>query len=214
MLRKRSRIGFTLIELLVVLAVMGILGAILIPVVGSVRKNGDITKSLANVRSIGTATKLYAQDHNGMMPVWHNYNVGQYWWQLLRPYLDGNDSVFHSPAHLEFDDTNDNTIAQTISYGWNYEVMGRHLGDVSRNGDHVLSQFVFPNQARILVLTDGPKTDSWGYVAPDHAADPDRYGDGQVIALFLDGHVDTLEQQDLTVKEPYFIPVRDLPDFQ
>ncbi|MGE9291115.1 MAG: type II secretion system protein [Puniceicoccales bacterium] len=213
-MRTYRRSAFTLIELLMVLAVLGVLAGILFPVVGSVRRNGQLAHSLANVRSIGSATKLYAQDHQGMMPVWHDYNAGQYWWQLLRTYLDGEDEVFHSPAHEEFDGTSDATIAQTISYGWNYSVMGRHVGDVSRTGDHVLSQFVFPSQSKILVLTDGPKTDSWGYIAPDHPGDPDRYGNGKVLALFLDGHVDAMDQDRLLVEDPYFIPVEDLPEFQ
>lgn len=192
-------------------AVIGILSSILIAVIGAVREKSRLTGSISNVRNIGGATQMYAQEHANNIPVWHNYNTGQYWWQLLRPYLDGESKVFHSPAHEHFNDTDDTTLAQTISYGWNYVVMGRHLGDTSREGDHVLSQFIFTDPTRTLVLTDGPAMDCWGYIAPDHPADPNRYGDNQVVSLFLDGHVDTLDYAEVTTEEPYFVPVREMP---
>ncbi len=193
------------------MAVIGILSSILIAVIGAVRGKSQLTGSISNVRNIGGATQMYAQEHANNIPVWHNYNTGQYWWQLLRPYLDGETKVFHSPAHVHFNDTDDTTLAQTISYGWNYVVMGRHMGDTSREGDHVLSQFIFSDPAKTLVLTDGPAMDCWGYIAPDHPADPNRYGDNQVVSLFLDGHVDTLDYAEVTTEEPYFVPVRAMP---
>ncbi|WP_309399427.1 type II secretion system protein [Cerasicoccus maritimus] len=210
----RKQSGFTLVELLVCVAVIGILASILIAVLGAVREKSLLTNSISNVRNIGGGTQMYAQEHDNNIPVWHNYNTGQYWWQLLLPYLGDDTEIFHSPAHEEFNDTDYNTLAQTISYGWNYVVMGRHLGDTSREGDHVLSQFIFADPSKTLVLADGPKTDCWGYIAPDHPADPDRYGNNLVVALFLDGHVDTLDYTEVTTEEPYFVPIRNMPDFK
>jgi len=66
--RTRSPEGFTLVELLTVIAIIGVLAAILIPVVGKVRENAQRASDLANIRSIGQAALVYAQEHNGSLP--------------------------------------------------------------------------------------------------------------------------------------------------
>jgi prepilin-type N-terminal cleavage/methylation domain-containing protein len=63
-----ARRGFTLIELLTVIAIIGVLAGILIPIVGKVRENAQRVSDLANVRSIGQAALVYAQEHNGSLP--------------------------------------------------------------------------------------------------------------------------------------------------
>lgn len=57
--------AFTLIELLTVIAIIGILAAIVIPTVGSVRKTARSAQAVSNIKQIGMATMLYAQDNRG-----------------------------------------------------------------------------------------------------------------------------------------------------
>lgn len=65
---KRSS-AFTLIELLTVIAIIGILAAILIPVVGSVRESAKRAGWVSNLRQIGIACHIYASENNDWLPV-------------------------------------------------------------------------------------------------------------------------------------------------
>src|SRR5690625_5299639 len=60
--------AFTLIELLTVIAIIGILAAILIPVVGAVRESARGAACASNVRQMLAGMHLYAEENNGRFP--------------------------------------------------------------------------------------------------------------------------------------------------
>lgn len=82
--------GFTLIELLTVIAIIGILAAILIPVVGTVRDSARAAQCTSNLRQIGNGIMLYAEDHNGHAPPAQYGGQTAYntWHRYVAPYLD------------------------------------------------------------------------------------------------------------------------------
>src|SRR2546423_13005970 len=69
--RERSRSGFTLIELLVVIAIIAILAAILFPVFAQARATARKAACASNLKQIGLAFMMYAQDYDEMLvPHW------------------------------------------------------------------------------------------------------------------------------------------------
>ena len=60
----RERNGFTLIELLVVIVIIAVLMAILMPVLGKARKQAWAATCQSNLRQIGLAGELFAQDND------------------------------------------------------------------------------------------------------------------------------------------------------
>ncbi|MFA6959733.1 MAG: prepilin-type N-terminal cleavage/methylation domain-containing protein [Opitutaceae bacterium] len=65
---RSARHGFTLVELLAVIAIIGILAAILIPVVSSVRRSARNAECVSNLRRLNTGIQLYAQDNKNTLP--------------------------------------------------------------------------------------------------------------------------------------------------
>ncbi|MDA8736341.1 prepilin-type N-terminal cleavage/methylation domain-containing protein [Opitutales bacterium] len=153
-----QKAAFTLIELLTVIAIIAILAAILIPAVARVRESSKASKSVSNLRQIGSGFQLlminkktpgkgnrpgsfpsYAgKDDQGIAYTWPDL-IGQqlgfveridrsYRWNVAPA-----ETVFQSPfREIAFDPSNCKT---TSGYGYNYIGLGewsspsRHLAD-------------------------------------------------------------------------------------
>lgn len=85
-----------MIELLPVIAIIGLLPAIIIPVVGKVRESARQATCASNLRQIAGAFHLYAEDHHSLLPAsmdsanGSNNSTGGFWMLELNPHVGKN----------------------------------------------------------------------------------------------------------------------------
>jgi prepilin-type N-terminal cleavage/methylation domain-containing protein/prepilin-type processing-associated H-X9-DG protein len=105
----RSQNAFTLIELLVVISIIVIIAAILFPVFAQVREKARQISCLSNLRQLGSALVMYAQDYDETLVLNDNWDLQaprsfdgtlktvSDWPDLLQPYLK-NEAVLVCPS--------------------------------------------------------------------------------------------------------------------
>lgn len=193
--------GFTLIELLTVIAVIAVLAAILIPVVNEARGKANMATSVNNLRQLGAAGLMYANDHNGFYP--EGAFPGVRWHDQMYPYVGEDPDVFRDPAGYNLNSWADfyDDRELPFDYGYNAHInpyQGAPLGD-NPNLVGPRSLYSDVNKATLpwmhtivsqnnfvhwcFTLTE----DQTGKEGHRQAFDPRHGGQGNV--LWLDGHV-------------------------
>ena len=203
--------GFTLIELLVVIAIIAILAALLLPALARAREKGHQACCLSNLRQIGLAFRLYADDQNGWLPTTtHGAGTNASWIFQLAPYLASVDRIriCHSDPKGSQRLTN-NASSYTLNefvFVDYVDPFGRALEsyrklDNLRHPSRTITTFEISDAAGVNVMNDHTHSRQWhlGWGSVTADIQPDRHGKSANY-LFADSHVECIAAAKLKAR--------------
>lgn len=212
--------GFTLVELLAVIAIVGVLACLAVPVLSNGVMEAHRAKCASNMRQIGLAMLLYANDHDGYLPPTTHSTAalgkqGRYasWIYLLSDYLDNIDRVRICPA-----DNKERQRRILESDGLTSYVLNDLIFDSEEDPDlgtpayNRLLRIPYPTRTMTMFNVSDDRTvnrgwdhahcgewTSWYGMLADVEVDRHRVGGratdrlkGSANYLYLDGHVENI----------------------
>ncbi|WP_269540642.1 prepilin-type N-terminal cleavage/methylation domain-containing protein [Cerasicoccus fimbriatus] len=206
-------------------AIVGVLAAILIPVVGKVRNKAHETTCASNLRQLHMAIIAMSNENNGVLPAAQTTvedGNNQFWVNAVLDYVDYPDSE-EFKAEFSCPSWEGNSAGKHWYLGYAYNENPAYMGDssgITKNTDnrgenyrlksdgsgpqYNLSVVTFPSNRLMFIDSKAWHINKMVGSKEEIQPDFDRHGDS-CNAVFFDGHVESmnsLEAVRLSVADP------------
>ena len=191
----RHRRAFTLMELLTVIAIIGVLAAIIIPVVGKIRQGVKSSTDVSNARQITLALMLYRDGNRNAFPDIQQAGNINGWIDTLR------EAVPDLRANGMFASQMDEVVRTDLTKEKrSYAINDRAVAEFNTTNKKF---FVPSNPSRMILLANygaplsiipgngAPSTGAMNVFGSDAVSKFHRGGKGTVFGFF-DGHVEII----------------------
>ncbi len=191
-----SEPGFSLIQLITVVAIMAILATILIPIVSNALERGRSSLCESNLRQMGAAALLFAQENGGALP--DNRYGGYYFDRQIINYLEMDPAdpkrITVCPSCEPMD------VWFSTVYGTSYGVNAYATGVSDAEGAQLSGYdaiYNFQDPARVGLYMDAyymvrEINYHTGSGRDGNASLRARHGGNRINVVFLDGHVESI----------------------
>ncbi|HZL37972.1 MAG TPA: DUF1559 domain-containing protein [Tepidisphaeraceae bacterium] len=209
--------AFTLVELLVVIGIIAVLISLLMPALNRARENAKQVKCASNLRQLGLAMQMYANDNHDWFPFSASRGAGHQaedwiWWQTgqdldqsaIAKYLGGKkggtlEAILRCPSDELATHTHGTADPYLYSYSMNYYLGSDHYAAECSKRTEVFN----PSDKILLVEEDGRTIDDGRCVWDADQNDLATYHDVRDTgtgergnACFVDNHVQLISRLD------------------
>jgi len=208
---KNKRQGFTLMELLVVIAIIGILAALLFPVLSRAKGSAKRATCLNNLRQINLATRIYAEDHQDAIVLPLGFVGIHTDYQLYKEYVKSyagyqgkpspSEKLFACPADT-FYYTFGGGTGKYHNLGWceepftdftSYAFNGGNRRGTNYPGIAGMRLTSVRSPSKTLLILEAAAMTPFSWHKPQKASGDYRFPNSMNMVSYVDGHVNYIK---------------------